>query len=68
MTQTRWLTRGMVVRQILEQWEPLKLFFEAESPTDNADCAANMFRVMVTPGTKHMPYFLNYVLPKHTKN
>ena len=64
MAQTRWLSRGMVVARILEQWEPLKLFFEAESPTDKVDGAANIFRVMVTPGTKHMLYFLNYVLPK----
>jgi len=42
----------------------LKLFFETESPTDKVDGAANIFRVMVTPGTKHMLYSLNYVLPK----
>ena len=60
MAQTRWLLRGMVFTQILEQWEPLKLFFEAESPTDKVHAAANIFRVMVTPGTKHMLYFLKF--------
>ena len=42
----------------------MKLFFEAESPTDKVDGAANILRVMVTPGTKHTLYSLNYVLPK----
>ena len=64
MAQTRWLLRGMVFARMLEQWEPLKLFFEAESPTDKVDGAANILRVMVTPGTKHKLYSLNYVLPK----
>lgn len=60
MALTRWLLCGMVFARILEQWEPLKLFFEAESPTDKVHGAANIFRVMVTPGTKHMLYFLKF--------
>ena len=64
MAQTGWLSRSMVVARVLEQWEPLKLFFQAESPKDKVDGAANIFKVMVTPGTKHMLFFLNYVLPK----
>lgn len=60
MAQTRWLLRDMVFARILEQWEPLKLFFEVESPTDKVHGAANIFRVMVTPGTKHMLYFLKF--------
>ena len=54
----------MVVARVIEQWGPLKLFFQAESLKDKVDSAANIFKVMVTPGTKHMLLFLNYVLPK----
>ena len=58
LAQTRWLSRGMVVARILEQWEALKLFFQAESPKDKVDGAANILKVMTAPGTKHMLHFL----------
>lgn len=64
IAQTRWLSRGAVVARILEQWEPLALFFEAESPKDRVDGAAGILKVMKTPGTRHMLLFLDYVLPK----
>lgn len=43
--QTRWLSLVAVVRRVLEQWEPLKLFFLNEvlnNPERNVDTAQNI--------------------------
>lgn len=66
LSQTRWLSRGKVISCILEQWDALILFFQGEIKTDavKLDGAADIYKVMVNRGTKHMLLFLNYVLGK----
>ena len=66
LSQTRWLSRGKVISRILEQWDALVLFFQGEMKTDavKLDGAAEIYKVMVNRGTKHMLLFLNYVLGK----
>ena len=64
LAQTRWLSRGKVIERVLEQWEALMLYFQTESVTDKIDGAPAIYRTMITPGTKHMLLFLQYVLKK----
>ena len=66
LSQTRWLSRGKVISRILEQWDPLLLFFQGEMKTDavKLDGAGEIYKTMVNRGTKHMLLFLNYVLGK----
>ena len=63
LSQTRWLSRGAVIARILEQWDALLLFFESESKTDKIDGTPNIYKTIVTSGTKHMLQFLNYIIP-----
>ncbi|KAJ8023368.1 SCAN domain-containing protein 3 [Holothuria leucospilota] len=64
LSQTRWLSRGMVIDRILEQWDSLLVFFRAEATVDKTDGASRIYGTMVTPGTKHMLCFLKYTLAK----
>jgi len=64
LAQTRWLSRGQVVACIVEQWDALLLFFQAQTSSDRVDGAAQIHKTMTTPGTKHMFLFLNFLLPK----
>lgn len=63
------MSRGQVISKILEQWEPLKLFFESEMKIDAVkfDGAREIYRTLVNCGTKHMLTFLNYILGKVNK-
>lgn len=64
LSQTRWLSRNQVISRILEQWDALQLFFQAESKTNKFDGAAHIYQTMTNRGTKHMLLFLNYILGK----
>lgn len=63
LSEIRWLSRSEVIARILEQWEALQLCFQSEAKKNN-DGAAMIYNTMITPGTKHMLPFLNYILPK----
>ena len=72
LSQTRWLSRGKVISRILEQWDPLLLFFQGEMKTDavKIDGAGEIYSTrpwLINRGTKHMLLFLNYVLGKIDK-
>ncbi|XP_068207490.1 uncharacterized protein [Palaemon carinicauda] len=67
LSQTRWLSRGLVLSRILEQWDALQLFFQGEAKTDKVDGASQISKTMATPGTKHMLLFLNYIISKVDK-
>ena len=64
LSTTRWLSRGMVISRLIEQWDALKIFFQTESISEKDTTASTMFNTMNTPGSKHMLFFLNYVLQK----
>ncbi|XP_047739955.1 uncharacterized protein LOC125178996 [Hyalella azteca] len=61
LAQTRWLSRGNVIKIILEQWDALLLYFQSESKEDILDGANNIYQTFKNRGTKHMLLFLNYV-------
>jgi Domain of unknown function (DUF4371) len=61
---TRWLSHGLVVERILEQWDALELYFMSEAQTNKVDNASRIYDVIKTTGTKHMMLFLCYVLKK----
>ena len=67
LAETRWLSRGALVRRILEQWEALRLFFQEESRTDKVDGASLIHKTMTALGTKYMLLFLSYILSKVDK-
>lgn len=69
MSQTRWLSRGQVITRIIEQWDALKLFFEAEMRTESVkfDGAGEIYKTLVNCGTKHMLLFFNYIIGKVEK-
>ncbi|XP_068211680.1 uncharacterized protein [Palaemon carinicauda] len=67
MLGTRWLSRGLVLSRILEQWDALQLFLQGEAKTDKVDGASQISKTMATPGTKHMLLFLNYIISKVAK-
>lgn len=64
LAQTRWLSRGNVVKVILEQWDALLLYFESESKVDKIDGANALYETMKNKGTQHLLLFLNYILEK----
>ena len=53
-----------MISRILEQWDALEFLFQGEARTDKIDGAAQIYKLMVTPGTKHMLLFLSYVIGK----
>lgn len=64
LAQTRWLSRGNVIKVILEQWDALLLYFQTESKVDQVDGANWIYKTLLYRGTKHMLVFLEYVLQK----
>ena len=66
VAMTHWLSRGAVIHRILEQWEPLLLFFSAEAHTKEGkvDRATEIAKRMKEPGTKHMLLFVSFVIKK----
>ncbi|XP_033096231.1 hyalin-like, partial [Anneissia japonica] len=56
--QTRWLSRGEGCFRILEQWDALLLFSEAESRADGVDGASTIHEKLTTVETKHVFLFL----------
>jgi hypothetical protein len=71
LAQTRWLSRSAVIARIIEQWEPLLLYFQSSSTTEKdrneCDKVTNIYKTITNPGTFHMLLFLNGVLPKIDK-
>ncbi|XP_033122102.1 SCAN domain-containing protein 3-like [Anneissia japonica] len=64
LSQTRWLSRGQVLKRIIEQWGALELFFLPEAKSNNIDGASKIYDRMTYVGTKHMLLFLSYIIAK----
>lgn len=62
-SQTRWLSVHMVVSRILEQYEPLKLFFTDAVASNDVLAAENILTRLRDPVTKLFLQFLDFVLP-----
>jgi hypothetical protein len=62
--QTRWLSLLSVVRRILEQWEPLKLFFTENYMEHRLLASEEIYNALNNLEIKLFFIFLNWVLPK----
>lgn len=65
-SQTRWLSLERVVQRILEQWEPLKSFFDAQWLEHRLNASENIHISLNDPSVKIFFNFLQWVLPKFT--
>lgn len=64
-SQTRWLSLLSVVQRIIEQWEPLKLFFiHLNATQDRVLAMEQILTSMNDPQSKLYYFFLDWVLPK----
>lgn len=66
-SQTRWLSLGIVVKRILEQWEALKLYFNDKWLTERLIAVENISKYLNDPQTKLFYLLLDWVLPKFNK-
>ncbi|XP_076049510.1 zinc finger BED domain-containing protein 5-like [Oratosquilla oratoria] len=62
--QTRWLSYHAAVERLLEQWEPLKLYFINCSAEDRLHSTISILDTMNDPSMKLYYTFLNFILPK----
>lgn len=63
-SQTRWLSLLSVVQRILEQWEPLKLFFTANYIEHRLLASEQIYNALQNTEIKLFYIFLDWVLPK----
>ncbi|XP_068990137.1 zinc finger protein 862-like [Neodiprion pinetum] len=62
--QTRWLSLLSVVDRMLEQWEPLRLYFMERHMEERTLAAESVFMWLRDPFVKLYYHFLAWVLPK----
>ncbi|KMQ86838.1 putative zinc finger protein 862 [Lasius niger] len=62
--QTRWLSLLSVVNRMLEQWEPLRLYFMERHMEERTLAAESIFIWLGDPFVKLFYLFLSWVLPK----
>lgn len=65
-SQTRWLSLNLVVSRLLEQWQPLLLFFKDKVLVERVSSVENILNCLNDPLIKLYFMFLDYVLPKFT--
>lgn len=63
-SQTRWLSLVAVVDRIIEQWEPLKLFFNDQWLAERLHAAENIHQGLNNPFIQTYFYILQWMLPK----
>nr|CAH7750005.1 unnamed protein product [Callosobruchus chinensis] len=63
-SQTRWLSLLSVVRRILEQWEPLRLFFTSTYIEHRVLSSEEIYNDLNNKATKLFYLFLEWILPK----
>lgn len=63
-SQTRWLSLRSVVNRILEQWIPLKQYFQSKALEHRLLAAESVLTSMRDPFVKQFLHFLQWVLPK----
>lgn len=62
-SQTRWLSVHSAINRILEQFEPLKLFFIDAVTSNDVLAAENILEKLQDPETRLFLEFLDFVLP-----
>ena len=64
VSQTRWLSFHMAVARLLEQWNPLKLYFTHKNMEDRLQTTASIFDSLNDPSLFLYITFINFNLPK----
>lgn len=67
ISQTRWLSLHMAVQRILEQWNPLMLFFQQQYLEEKLTCCSLIHDGFKDPSVRFYFHFLNFILPKFTE-
>lgn len=67
VAQTRWLSLHMAVNRVLEQWQPLKLFFSQKHLEDRLTAPSNIYVALNDPSVLMYFKFLSFILPKFTQ-
>jgi hypothetical protein len=62
-SQTRWLSMEAVVKQLLEQYEALKLYFIDAVTNDQLDSSSNILEKLTDLSYKAFLQFLEFILP-----
>jgi len=65
--QTRWLSYHAAVKRLLEQWEPLKLYFFNIRAEERLHATISILDTMNEPSTKLYYTFLNFILSKFSQ-
>ncbi|XP_051168521.1 uncharacterized protein LOC127286207 [Leptopilina boulardi] len=65
-SQTRWLSLTSVINRILNQWEALRLFFDAKWFEERLESVERIHVLLNDAATKAFYLFLQWVLPKVT--
>ncbi|CAH1974503.1 unnamed protein product [Acanthoscelides obtectus] len=66
-SQTRWLSLLMVVERIIEQWNPLQLYFVKEWTEHRLQASEVVAKRLNDMETKLFFFFLHWILPKFVK-
>lgn len=64
VSQTRWLSHHMAVERLLEQWNPLTLYFTDRVMEERLEIASSILESLHDPSIFLYFKFLNYILPK----
>ncbi|CAI6358771.1 unnamed protein product [Macrosiphum euphorbiae] len=65
-SQTRWLSLHLVVSRLIEQWNPLFLYFQDKHLTERLTIAETIYSALTDPLIKLIFLFLDWILPKFT--
>ncbi|KAF0750237.1 Uncharacterized protein FWK35_00015913, partial [Aphis craccivora] len=65
-SQTRWLSLNLVVSRLLEQWQPLLLFFKDKVLVERVSSVEHILNCLNDPLIKLYFMLLDYLLPKFT--